>query len=288
MTNPSPSGRALRWLELPLHLGVVAALGIGGGALAGALGLPPAVDFEKSLESLPAAGAWLAGAVLAAFLSARLFGGPRDLGLPAAPGMYRDLLVGLGGGTAAVLVVLGAGLALGAFDLHVPERPITEAGSAFARATLLLAAMAAFEELLFRGFVQRKLAAWIGDGKAIAIASSAFGIVHGVVSPEAPATAIAGTALAGAVLGLAYARTGDLWLTTGLHLGWNLALGWLAGLPVSGHSLLAPLLDAAADPAHPWLTGGWYGPEASLLGLAVFAIGLAILHRFGPRNPRAS
>ena len=83
-----------------------------------------------------------------------------------------------------------------------------------------------------------------------------------------------------------YALTGRLWVPIGVHLAWNLAQGYLFGAIVSGNNLGGSLLLSTARPeAPPWLTGGTFGPEASVLALilvstvTVGALGL-------PRKPR--
>ena len=62
-----------------------------------------------------------------------------------------------------------------------------------------------------------------------------------------------------------------LWWATGVHLGWNWALGYLTDLPVSGLELLdAPFYDGVPQGAA-WVGGGAFGPEGS----AVATVGLA-------------
>jgi hypothetical protein len=145
---------------------------------------------------------------------------------------------------------------------------------------LLLAALAASEEALFRGVLQRFLSRRLSTGQSIFCTSILFAMAHGVVNPSAPNLGLAGVALAGGMLGLAYARSGSLWLPTGLHLGWNLAIGFVAGLPVSGQGLVETLFHTNAV-GSPLLTGGAYGPEASLPGIVCLALGIVVM-RFPP------
>src|SRR5690606_17506343 len=79
---------------------------------------------------------------------------------------------------------------------------------------------------------------------------------------------LANIAAAGIFLGALCLRTGGLWWPTGAHLGWNWAHAFLADLPVSGLDVVdAPLIEAhAAGP--PWLSGGAFGPEGSVLATA--------------------
>jgi hypothetical protein len=73
---------------------------------------------------------------------------------------------------------------------------------------------------------------------------------------------------AGVLLALAYATTNRLWLPIGLHAGWNFAEGTIFGTSVSGHAATPSLLRGALQgPAA--LTGGSFGPEASVVAILV-------------------
>jgi uncharacterized protein len=84
----------------------------------------------------------------------------------------------------------------------------------------------------------------------------------------------------GAILfGLAYLRTGSLALPIGMHLGWNWSQGNLLGFGVSGVDQAGwwrPVFTGQPE----WLTGGAFGPEASVLALVVDLIVLAVLWRW--------
>ena len=88
---------------------------------------------------------------------------------------------------------------------------------------------------------------------------------------------------AGLLLGAAYTVNRSLWLPIGLHFGWNFGQSGLFGLLDSGTSFPS-LIDARiAGPA--WLTGGAFGPEASLPGLAIWIlVGCFLLVRAARRG----
>ncbi len=81
-------------------------------------------------------------------------------------------------------------------------------------------------------------------------------------------TGLLNVALAGVLLGAAYAATGRLWLPIGLHLGWNFAEGPIFGTAVSGTDI-GPSLIVGDLEGPVILTGGEFGPEASIVGVAV-------------------
>ena len=84
----------------------------------------------------------------------------------------------------------------------------------------------------------------------------------------------------GAVLfGLAYLRTRSLALPIGLHLGWNWSQGHLLGLGVSGHDQAGwwrPVFTGQPE----WLTGGAFGPEASIFSPLVSLLMIVLLWRW--------
>jgi len=83
-------------------------------------------------------------------------------------------------------------------------------------------------------------------------------------NPGSTALGTANTVLAGILLAVAYLKTKGLWLPTGLHWAWNYFLGPIFALPVSGGKFEPSLLQVAVSGPQ-WLTGGNYGPEASIV-----------------------
>jgi len=130
-----------------------------------------------------------------------------------------------------------------------------------------------------RGVILRLL--WRAFGPLIAFAISAilFGAGH-IFNPGATVfAAICVTLEAGVMLGAFYALTGRLWMSIGVHAAWNFAQGYLFGAVVSGSVIGPAVARSVARPgAQGWLTGGMFGPEASLPALLVcVSIGLVTL-----------
>lgn len=138
---------------------------------------------------------------------------------------------------------------------------------------LMLGVGAAFlEEVVFRGFLLRLLDARYGSYVAIAITSVVFGgihIVNGLQSGDSSLWgAVAIMVESGVLLGAAYYLTRRLWFVIGLHTAWNFALAGFYSVPVSNFSIGKGLLDATlAGPE--WMTGGKFGPEASVITVVV-------------------
>jgi membrane protease YdiL (CAAX protease family) len=203
----------------------------------------------------------------------------------AAARIARGLLIGAGM-VAAVIVTIAF---LGGYHVH-------GLGSVTGAVALLgfMAAAAVTEELLFRGVLFRVIEERTGTWIALLLTGVVFGLMH-LVNPDASLWgAIAIAIEAGFMLAACYAATRSLWVPIGLHFGWNFALGGIFSAVVSGNGESEGLLDATTSgPA--LITGGDFGPEASLYTVAAGAILTAVFlwlaHRRGhlvPRRRRAA
>jgi len=141
--------------------------------------------------------------------------------------------------------------------------------------TGVLLAAAWAEELLVRGYPLQVLAEGSGAGVAIGITAIVFGLLH-AANPNIGPLALVNLTLAGVLLGVAYWRTYSLWFATGVHFGWNWAMG-LSGLSVSGLELGMPVHASLSGPAV-W-TGGVFGPEGGLIVTFATAIGIVWMWR---------
>jgi uncharacterized protein len=147
---------------------------------------------------------------------------------------------------------------------------------------LIYACVGFYEELLSRGYQTKNLAESLHgrriDAKkaiwlAVILSSAVFGLAH-ALNPNASAFSTFNIVLAGLFLGLGYILTGELALSIGLHTSWNFAMGALFGFPVSGTSQYSLANVFVIEQSGPVLfTGGEFGPEAGLLGLAAMAVG---------------
>ena len=139
---------------------------------------------------------------------------------------------------------------------------------------------AAMEEAVVRGYAFQAVVESWGVGAALTITAIIFGALH-YRNPDFGWVPLVNITLAGVLLGVVYLKTLSLWWATGVHLGWNWTLGYLADVPVSG----LELMDAPYYEGHPvgpeWLSGGGFGPEASLIAAVVLLLA-SILLWWGP------
>jgi len=127
------------------------------------------------------------------------------------------------------------------------------------------------EELLSRGYHLQTLASGINRTWGVLLSSAVFGLLH-LSNPNATWISALGIFLAGLFLAYGYLRTGRLWLSIGLHIGWNTFEGVVFGFPVSGLDIY-PLTRITVN-GPPLITGGAFGPEAGLILLPGLALGL--------------
>jgi uncharacterized protein len=153
------------------------------------------------------------------------------------------------------------------------------AGLAFVVPTLAMATVSGVgEELIFRGGVFRLLEDSFGTAAALLVSSLLFGFMH-AANPHATLLSSVAIALeAGLLLGAAYCVCRSLWLPIGLHFGWNFTEGGVLGAAVSGFNVksgMFPMPLTGPD----YMTGGAFGPEASLVTFCVcLAAGLILVY----------
>jgi len=140
---------------------------------------------------------------------------------------------------------------------------------------------AILEEIVFRGFLYRLSAKLLGTWGALALTSALFGAAHAFNDGATMGSSVAIALEAGVLLGAAFALTQRLWLPIGLHLAWNFAEGSIFGMSVSGGPTRVSLIVGTLR-GRDLLTGGVFGPEASMvaviicLGAALFLLSRAV------------
>ena len=139
---------------------------------------------------------------------------------------------------------------------------------------------ACVEEVLVRGVLFRILEESLGSWIALGLSALIFGLLH-AFNPGANVVSTVAIALeAGVLLAAAYMYARRLWLVIGLHAAWNFTEGGIFGVSVSGgraHGLLRVQFQGSD-----LLTGGTFGPEASIVAVVLClaaGIGFIVLAR---------
>ena len=138
------------------------------------------------------------------------------------------------------------------------------------------------EELLVRGGFQH---AFLKYGKWVALmaASIIFSLLH-VLNKGAALGSLIGVFLAAIFLGMLMYATNSISACIGWHMAWNWTQGFLFGTHISGTSGSKAILQAQATSDNIWLTGGDFGPEASIACFIVLILGSLALFIYGRRK----
>jgi membrane protease YdiL (CAAX protease family) len=128
---------------------------------------------------------------------------------------------------------------------------------------------AIFEEIIFRGIFYRIFEARFGTVVALLISSVPFGIAH-LDNAHASWLSTGSIILGGLWLGILYTWSGyRLWVPIFGHVAWNYGQV-LYGVPVSGFQVSGYLESEVSG--SDLITGGHFGPEASLLTVALLVV----------------
>ena len=133
------------------------------------------------------------------------------------------------------------------------------------------------EEVIFRGILFRLITDKWNIAVGLTTSSLLFGLAH-LGNPGATLWAALAIALAsGWLFGMAYAYHRTIWVPIGMHWAWNYLEGGVFGCAVSGTPLgYLPLITPRISGAD-ILSGGAFGPEASIICVAI-GIGISIVY----------
>ena len=187
-------------------------------------------------------------------------------GRPIARDLVLGLCIGIGLFTTVVLILRALGLARITIDPNKGFPAVAFAAAALAGVS---------EELVFRGALYRLLQSAYGTLIALLVSSLLFGGLH-LINPGATAASALAVALeAGTLLGLVYTATGSLPVAIGLHFGWDCSESAIFGALESGTQHHGWLHTTVTGPNY--LSGGSFGPEGSLVAIAVCLVAAAVL-----------
>lgn len=202
-----------------------------------------------------------------------------------------DLVAGIGITFLMMGLIFGIEYALGwltfegfAWQSEPPISVALGAGGMF----ILFSLVGWNEELLFRGYRLKNLSEGLTPFWGVLISSIWFGLVH-LANPGASLAAATGILLAGLFLAYPVLRTRQLWLSIGLHIGWNFFEGPVFGFPVSGLNLYNLTRVSVQGPI--LFTGGDFGPEAGLVLLPALLIGTVLVFiytQYRPASPETT
>jgi len=268
------------WVFTPVLLDVAL-----GGMLAQLLGavIP---DFAIPGNRVALSGLTLVATLASTWFAARYLDRRplRALGLQMDSAWWFDLAFGLGLGAVLMTLVFVAEYALGwvavlkTFSVEPVDTPFFIAILAPAAVFVVVGIS---EEILSRGYQTRNMAEGFNFGgrhpkaalvAAWTVSSLLFGMLH-VFNPNSTWISTLNLMLAGMFLGLGLVLTGRLGLPIGLHITWNFFQGNVFGFPVSGNDFTSATFVAIRQGGPQLWTGGAFGPEAGLIGIAAILLG---------------
>ena len=148
----------------------------------------------------------------------------------------------------------------------------------------MMVGVATLEELLFRGVLFRVVEERFGTVVALAVSGLLFGGLH-LINPDGTVWGALSIAVEGGLmLGAAYVLTRSLWLPIGLHLGWNFAESGIFGGTVSGSEGKVGGLLTGVPHGPAIISGGDFGPEASIFAILVCGAAAFVMIRRARRK----
>ncbi|RKY92034.1 MAG: hypothetical protein DRQ01_06815 [Ignavibacteriae bacterium] len=132
-----------------------------------------------------------------------------------------------------------------------------------------------WEELVFRGYLLQNMINGMGKNLAVILSCILYGAVH-ATNPNAGILSSSIIVLFGFMRLYGYLRTSQLWLSMGMHAGWNFFQGPVFGFATSGYETESVLIHKLNG--SDWLTGGKFGPEGSVFTIIIVIIAILSMY----------
>jgi membrane protease YdiL (CAAX protease family) len=157
--------------------------------------------------------------------------------------------------------------------------------STLATAAIAMMLNTVIQELLARGYIFQTIQSQSNASWTVIVTSIIFVLYH-AAGLQGSWLAALNIFCAGALFGIVYSVTGNLWLPIAIHFAWNFLLGPVLGLSVSGQDL-ANSWHVFTLNGPTLFTGGNFGVEGSLIVTLVTLLGIFVLLRWYPRQSTA-
>jgi membrane protease YdiL (CAAX protease family) len=140
------------------------------------------------------------------------------------------------------------------------------------------------EELAFRGYLLQKMKDGMDLFRAVLISCLLYGLVH-MSNPNSTVFSGILIAIFGYLRIFGWLRSGQLWLSMGMHAGWDFFQGPILGFTVSGMNTESLIKQTVSGPN--WIKGGSFGPEAGIVIIPIIIIGLLIMYLWTAKRENA-
>src|SRR5580704_8333121 len=260
-----PSGLRAGW-RLLIFVAILVPLGYGMSRGVDALTSRMHADFSTSLANVFLLDLLLLPLLIATRIMGRIEHRTfADYGLPWRRAFGRQFwqgaFFGFASFTVLLLVMRLAGVfSFGAVALH--EWDVWKYATAWAVLAFLSALL---EDFLYRGYLLFTLTTGIGFWPAAVVTSLLMGGIH-YFNPSGHGLGPVSAIMYCLVTVLVLRRTGDLWMLLGIHAAWSWCELYFYGVADSGYRANGHLFTAGFH-GNSLLTGGGFGPEASIFAL---------------------
>ncbi|UCF06075.1 MAG: CPBP family intramembrane metalloprotease [bacterium] len=196
------------------------------------------------------------------------------VGLPVH-GWLKKYLLGLliGFGMLSLIVALMAAAGAVTFDDSTArQHGIAGLGSVL----LFLLAMivqGGSEEVVIRGWMLQTIGARYRPIVGVIVANSLFVAFHGSIDP----IVVINLVLFSLFVTFYCFTEGSIWGVCGWHAAWNWSQGYFYGLSVTGHEQVGGTVVDLKTAGTSLLSGGDFGPEASIMCTVVLVAGIAVI-----------
>jgi membrane protease YdiL (CAAX protease family) len=201
---------------------------------------------------------------------------------------WKDMMFGLALGALLMMIIFAVELAFGWVTVTGYLQNLYNGIGfwvAMLQSLLFYICVGIYEEMLSRGYELRNLAEGLNFKRlggargglllAYAFSSIVFGMLH-LVNANTTWISTLNLVIAGLLMGLGFILTGNLAIPIGLHITWNFFQGNVFGFPVSGTAKGVAFIGIQQG-GPDLFTGGAFGPEAGLLGVAAMLIGAGLI-----------
>ena len=193
-----------------------------------------------------------------------------DYGLPWRRAFGRRFWQGAAFSFASFTVLLAAMRLAGVFSFGAIALHGWDVWKYAAAWAVLLFLGALLEDFFYRGYLLFTLTTGIGFWPAAIVTSLLMGGMH-YFNPSGHGLGPVSATMYCLVTVLVLRRTGDLWMPLGIHSAWAWCEVYFYGVPDSGYPANGHLFNASFH-GNLLLTGGGFGPEASIFTLVLLAI----------------
>jgi len=191
--------------------------------------------------------------------------GRLTLGFSLRDGGIAEGGIGFAISTVAILVIFGVELAAGLIHITGVHSAVGE----IAVYLIYFALLNTIEESAFRGLLLPGLAVVTRHTWLATIITAVLVALPYLLGSGANGLTFLSAILAGIMYGLAYVKTGRVWMPIGMRVAWNFVQGPILGFTVSGTVIGSTSIVHLDGNTPTWLTGGQYGPEGGIIGIAV-------------------